>query len=138
MMSQNVLCESCSRKSEKQADRKSARGPAAGILGLFCSAICLFGIPLLALLAPAALHAAGHGWIMVILSILSFALIGTALVQGVRRHRERGPAILAVLALGVAFSELAHVVPHLEMAASVLLMAAWFWDHLILKRLPNR
>jgi hypothetical protein len=98
--------------------------------------MCIFVVPALALLAPAA--ALGHdSWVMGVLSGLSFALIGTGLVLGRNRHRRLGPLSLAALAAGIALLEAGHLVLHIPILSPLLLVTAWGWDHQLLRRMAT-
>jgi hypothetical protein len=106
-----------------------------GALGLCCAGLCVLGPVLLALFLPSAMALTHDHWVMGALTALSFGLLGTTIVQGCKKHHQLGPILLAGVAAVLAFGGLTHVLPHLGMAASILLAAAWGWDQITSRRL---
>ena len=99
-----------------------------GVLGLCCTGFCLLGPAMIAILLPSVAGFGHGGWVMGMLSALSFGLIGSVLVLGYPHHHRLGPASLAGAAGVLTILGFAHVLPHLGIAASALLALAWGWD----------
>jgi hypothetical protein len=99
-------------------------------VGLSCSALCMLGLPLLALLASSmGLRWSPGDGLMRVMVVMFLGMYGMGTLVARRHHHRIAPLWLAVLGVALLLLTVWHAVPHTTgWLALALLTVSWCWD----------
>ena len=106
-----------------------------GFIGMFCSTLCVLGLPLLLAWLPAMNWGwlRHDGWFRGML-VMFLGMYGVGVLGAFRRHRRPGPVILAAIGVPLLVGTVWHVAPQpVGWLAFALFAGAWWWNAQLLK-----